>query len=268
MAAGGQVGTMKRTQFAIVMALALAGMGPVRAPAAQADGRLSAKLEADQIGVVDPGIYEAGETVRFALTPWGHKYLLRFEDEPETFVLTAAHAPMGARVLKYDTGVIALSVSGWGAITLYTDAKPSGIPAVRTADAPPAPVISASLNDLENAAHDEAAHLNYVREVKLVFLADWNKLANEPASWTPAFETITNTARGIEYFTRAMKARQTLAQSIDAVRLQSGSKPALTLTGKTLVVTFAAENGYAGRPSSRAVARGLSKALSVPLHRE
>ena len=90
-------------------------------------------------------------------------------------MLYPASTTMGGRILKYDTDTTAISVSGWGGITIYTDDKPGGLPAVRADDhdpAVPAPQ-PATFREVRNAASDESAHLEYARDVKVAFMADW-----------------------------------------------------------------------------------------------
>jgi hypothetical protein len=248
---------MKKAWFlAFVLVMA------ANAPSA-ADESLSAKLESRRIGAIEPGTYQAGEHLVFTLTSWRGKYLLRFNGDPEVYVLYPSSTTMGGRILRYDTNATAISVSGWGGITIYTDANPNGLPAMRTEDHDPAVPVPkpATFSDVRNAANDEAAHLDYVCNVKVTFVADWNRLAQRPGSWAQAFETIENTGRGIEQFTADPKSRSEVTHRLAAVRLQDGLRPAIAFSGKTLLVTFDASKNYAGRPSSRAIQHALGHML-------
>jgi hypothetical protein len=248
---------MKKSWF---LAFALAVFAA--APSFAADS-LSAKLESRRIGTIEPGTYQAGENVIFTLARWQDKYLLRFNGDPETYVLYPSSTTMGGRILKYDTTATAISVSGWGGITVYTDAKPGGLPAMRADEHDPAiPVPQpASFQDLQRAAQDESAHLAYVRDVKVAFVADWDRLSQHPASWAQAFEAMENAGRGIEQFTATRRNREVVARHLQAVRFQDGMRPAIAISGKTLLVTFDASKNYAGRPSSRAIRHALGHML-------
>ena len=68
---------------------------------------MSQKLSAARVGDVEPGTYVAGDQVRFSLDPYGDKYLLRFDGDPEVFVLYTDHVSLGGRMLKYDSGATA-----------------------------------------------------------------------------------------------------------------------------------------------------------------
>ena len=242
------------------LALALAVVATAPCTAAES---LSAKLESRRVGTIEPGTYQAGENVFFTLAHWNDKFLLRFNGDPEIYVLYPASTTMGGRILKYDTTATAISVSGWGAITIYTDAKPGGLPAVRADEhdplvPAPQPV---TFRELQNAANDESAHLSYVRNVKVTFLADWARLAQRPGSLAQAFEAMENARRGIEQFTADRRNRDAVIRHLQAVRFQDGMRPAIAITGKTLLVTFDASKAYAGRPSSRAVQHALGHML-------
>jgi hypothetical protein len=238
---------------ACAFALALAARAQYSEPGNQ--------LSIDRIAYVQPGAYLAGDSVAFELAQYGSIYLLRFRGAPEVFVLYADHGPLGGRVLKYDSGETALHVAGWGGMTLYTDSAPQGLPAMRTGDSlPPAPP-AISTQDMQNAANDETERLAYVRRLNVQFTADWNALGENPALRGFAFDAMENAARGIERFTGGGAQREAFARHISAVMVAPGSKPTLGLSGRTLVVTFNAGQGFAGRASSRAIARALGTVL-------
>jgi hypothetical protein len=199
------------------------------------------------------------------LDGYGDKFLLRLTGDPEVYVLYIDRAPLGGRALKYDSGTMAVRVSGWGGLTLYTDADPGGLPAERTGDSLPPSLSPISLADMQNAAEDEAEHLAYARQLHLGFTADWAALAGDSRLRALCFDALENTVRGIERFITLGKARGAFAKKIDGVRMALGNKPVIFLSGRTLNVTFNAQHGYAGRASSRGIARGLGQLLSVPV---
>jgi len=249
---------MKRTR--IIFALALAGL--FATPSRAADS-INARLEAGQLGNIQAGKYSAGDSVTFTLTSWNEKFLLQIDGDPETYVLSSDQASLGGRVLKYDSGAMAIHVSGWGGMTLYTDDNPAGLPAVRIGDIAPVKSAPLKLNDLKKAANDEATHLDYVCGVKLNFAINWDRLAAMPALWPTAFQAIENTGRGIERFAASRHAMMAMHR-VGAVRIETGPGPALALSGRTIVVTYNTDNGVMGLASSRAIARALAVALSVP----
>src|SRR5437868_12208751 len=131
--------------LAIALALAAA------APAAAQPGFL-ARIFGSRLGDVQNGAYVAGDSLRFEIERAGNAFLVRFEPDPELFVLYSDHSSLGGRILKYDSGETAIRVAGWGALTLYTDQQPNGTPAIRTGDAPPLAPAPVSLQDVQYIA--------------------------------------------------------------------------------------------------------------------
>src|SRR5580704_11153031 len=122
---------------------------------------MSARLSAEKVGDVETGSYSAGDNLNFSLDSYGDKYLLRFADSPESYVLSVERIFLGGRILRYDTGVTALRVSVWGGMTLYTAGAPGGLPATKTSDDLAAPRPLVGRDDLMAALADEESHLDY-----------------------------------------------------------------------------------------------------------
>jgi hypothetical protein len=229
---------------------------------AQISDPITARLSAEKAGVVEPGLYSAGEGREFSLVPYRDKFLMRFEGSTENFVLTADPGSLGAKLLKYDTGAAALSVSVWGGVTLYVSEAPGGLPATRQGEAPPPVPASISAADLKGALADEGSHFSYADNLGLRFTTDAASLGDAD-SRAMAFDALANTQAGLERFVAAgAGARQALARRVSSVKLEKG-KPGMSLAGRTLVVRYAPADGFLGRPSSHAVAHQLGKLLSV-----
>src|SRR5690348_10016046 len=114
----------------------LAFWGASGAMAQEPSDPMAARLSAERVSDVAVGDYTAAEDINFTILPYGgDKYLLRFDDSPENFVLASDRVALGGRELRYDTGALALKISVWGGVTLYTVDAPNGLPATRTGDA-------------------------------------------------------------------------------------------------------------------------------------
>lgn len=250
---------MARPFLAVAAALMLAFFAAAHA---QAQSSLSERLASEKLAEVEPGTYQAGD-IEFMLDRDQGHYLLRFAGSPEVFVLYADHASLGGRVLKYDSGQTVLKVTGWGGITLYTDKKPEGLPAVRNGDSQPPSLPDVSLDDMKHAASDESQHLAYMRRLNLSFSADWDKLASDAQSRALCFDALENAARGIDRFTAGAAAQKAIAAKVRAVLMAESGKPTLELKGEKLIVTYDPDNGYAGRASSRAIARALGTIFHI-----
>lgn len=226
--------------------------------------RMAARLSAERVGDVRPGTYGADDgSIVFTLEPYNDKYLLRFQNDPETFVLSVEHGSLGARVLKYDTGTTVIRVSVWGGMTLYTHDAPGGVPATRQGDAPPSVQLAVSQPELETAMRDETSHMIYAQNVDLRFSADPAVMAAPPETRGRAFGALVNAAMGIERFLTSLPvARQIFAKRVNSVKVAEGGKPTITLTGQTLLVSFVPDEGHEGHASSLAIQEELSRLLA------
>ncbi len=242
--------------IALVASLAFAG-------AVRAQDSLGARLMMDRMGDIQTGAFSAGDA-RFSLVHYAEKYLLRFGGDPEIYVLYADQGSLGGRTLKFDSGATAVAISNWGGMTIYTDAQPSGLPADRSGDAEIPVLPAVSLAALQEAAQDEGQHLSYVRGLRIGFGADWAGLAADAALRALTFDAMQNAARGIDRFTANARARAALAAKMDQVQMTPGGRPTIALHGRTLLVTFVPPQGFAGRASSRGIARALGQLLSIP----
>ena len=245
----------------VLLLLAVLGL-PARAADA-ADNPMNARLSAEKVGDVEAGIYNAGDKLNFTLAPYGDRYLLRFTDSPEYYVLTAERVILGGRILRYDTGVIALRVSVWGGMTLYTIDTPGGLPATKIGEetAPPAPAVSH--DDLMDAMKDEETHLAYTQQLHLRFSADPAVLNGGDDSRRLAFDALVSAEAGVERLIASPGGRLALTRRFDSIRLVQSDKPSINMSGKTLLVSFALAAGVGGHPSSREVALQLGKMLQI-----
>ncbi len=251
---------MAKPFLAIAVLLALA---PAIASPGLAQSSLSERLANERLGAARPGAYQAGDHLNFMLDREDDHYLLRFDGEPEIFVLYADHAALGARVLKYDTNDTVIRVAGWGGLTLYTDKSPDGLPATRVGDSTPLVEPDVSLNATMQAASDEAEHLAYTDHLSVSFSTDWNSLANDAHLRALCFDTIENTGRGLERFAATPAGIHALTSRVTAVLIQTSGRPTLQLKSGQLIVTYDPRQGYAGRASSRAIARALGTIFGV-----
>ncbi len=247
---------MLHRAFALLIGAVLSCATVARAEAGLFDRQLA------RFSDISSGTYQAGER-RFSLDNYQNAFLMRFAGQPEIFVLYANFGSMGGRVLQYDSGAIAIQIAGWGGMTVYTDDHPEGLPTTRVGPST-APVLPAiSLQQIQSAADDEAAHLSYVRGLKINFYADQNTVSDN-AVRALAFDAMENAARGIDRFTTNPAARNAFGQRVSAVRLQISDKPYIKISDRVLIVTFNPRTGYFGRASSRAISFALGKMFGIP----
>lgn len=273
-ACGGRAATTARecvfVRPVLVMLVLLAGALPAWAQRDAGPGTppamgMSARLSAERVSLVEPGLYSAGEDRDFTLEPYGKdKYLLRLWGSSENFVLSGERGSLGTRFLKYDTGATALRVSVWGGLTLYTQDNPGGVPATRMGDAPPPASLAVSSGELITAFNDESSHMTYVQKIAVKFAADPAVMAADAETRGRAFDALTNAALGIERFLTSLPvARSLFAKRVNTVKVAEGGKPTITLTGQTLLVSFVPGEGHEGHASSLAIEQELTRLLAA-----
>jgi hypothetical protein len=264
---GKRTKTMSARAISILLGLVLlapALLGASGAMAQEPSDPMAARLSAERVSDVAVGDYTAADDVNFTILPFGgDKYLLRFDDSPENFVLSSDRVALGGRELRYDTGVLALKISVWGGVTLYTQDAP-GVPATRTGDALAPPKFAVSSNNLAAALSDEENHIAYAQKLKLHFSADAAILKDSDDVRAYAFDALVNSALGIERLLAAPAGRAAFAKRFDQVRIVEGDKATIAISGRTLLVSFVPSAGANGRASSRAITLALGKILSVP----
>jgi hypothetical protein len=99
--------------------------------------------------------------------------------------------------------------------------------------------------------------------MRIAFSADWTSLAGDTALRALTFDAMQNAARGVERFTANREARLAFSSRISAVHLGSGSRQTISLSGRTLNVTFVPAKGFAGRASSHAIAHALGELFGI-----
>ena len=119
------------------------------------------------------GTYLVDEDVSFVVDHEGGETLLRFAGDDEIFTLSVEHAPLGGRVLKYDTGDLAMAVSSWGGVTIYTATVPSGTPADRVGEGAKLTPTPPSIQDMRKLASAWAQRLQHDLALATHFDADW-----------------------------------------------------------------------------------------------
>lgn len=237
-----------------VLTLALPSLGAEQAPAVRL---LLPPSASAPIG----GRYMTDDQLRFMMDIKDEQIRLRFLDSDEVFYLTSEPAPLGGRVLKYDTGEVAFQVAGWGGLTLYTDDERGGVPAERADDETdnfePAPVAA---KDVRGFALKLAQGLEQMHDFGVGFVADWEDLAQGDGARALAVDAMRNAAYAIGNL-GGSPDRDAIWRNFHMVRVVPAAEAGARMDDGVLVVSYAPEAGPSARPSSRAIARVLAEAF-------
>jgi hypothetical protein len=185
----------------------------------------------------------------FVLDRSGDGPLLKFDDNPEVFALRATTAQRGDNFLRNDAGDLMLRVTEAGNVIAYVGAK-TGAPADIAGVAAPldAPAMTGSLTQrVKEAAADLGKMAGH--DVTIFGTAAFGS----DEEW--AADALMMTVMGVE---RADKASHGAVQGLKSVRLVKSATPTTTFHDGELLLGVNPLEGYAGRPSSEAVAKAIA----------
>ncbi len=207
----------------------------------------------------EDGHYNAGEEVEFWVdhNGEGEHARLRFVGSEEIFYLTSDPSTLGGRVLKYDTGDVALAVSSWGGVTLYTRRSPNGIPVERMGDAPdldPAPV---QAGQIQNLAQTLARNLAASENLAVGFAANWERVSRGNRMRALAVDSMRNASIALTELASTEATRSAFAERIRVIRVVASNNSDLRVANETVTISLDASGEPWERPSSRAIIRAI-----------
>ena len=244
-----------RLQLILAVALSLA-LGQSSWAMEQRSPPPSRLLLAPSTPLPRDGTYIANDRLAFAVDHRGAQVRLRFLDNDEVFYLSSDMAPMGGRVLKYDTGATAMQVTGWGAITLYTVQAKGGLPAEYDDETPNVDAPPVASGEVKAFAAKLAQDLSAAEDFAVGFAADWEKLAQSDELRTLGCDAMRNVAYALKDVAKSGR-RSMISERVHIIRVIQGAKPGVTLKNGILAITIAPQLGPSARPSSLAIARVL-----------
>lgn len=247
-----------RPRFVVAVILASFAVAPF--VVAQEDNADERPVIAPMPTTPEEGRYLAGDNIEFWIDTQGDEVRLRFPDKEEVFYLTGEPSSLGSRVFKYDTGDVALAVSGWGGLTLYTDDVPNGIPAEFMGEAPnldPRPVTARQTQIL---AAELARGLDRELDHEVGFAADWNRISRGNRVRTLATDSMRNASYALASLSERPESKAATTARIRLVRIIAADAPSVKVENGVVTVTFDANGEASGRPSSRAIREAIENA--------
>ena len=209
----------------------------------------------DSRGAANPPVarYVAGEGKSFIFdrSPDGSEALLKFDDNPEVWVLQPSPGPGGVTIYRNDVGDPVVRVTRLGGVTLYTPREPEGVPAALSGDAedlsPPAFVPNGFLLQRSAQASERCSRVAQ----HLVTIESSNAT---PATSPLFLDAITIPSEAIVRLSRRKEAKPFLSR-LEKVLFITGTRPDVSFNRTVMTVTIAPSKGYAGRPSSDRIAK-------------
>jgi hypothetical protein len=188
--------------------------------------------------------------------------LLRFDGNPEVWVLEPSPGPGGVTIYRNDVGDPVLRVTRLGGVTLFTPQIPEGIPAALVGDAAdllPPPILPLDSFAQRGAQGAYRASLAIQQSLGVEHRITFSTPNLVPLPWTPQFVDAFNVAAdaivrlGREHRSKAFLAR------LEGVQFVAGQKPDVSVKGAMLMITLVPAKGFAGRPSSDRIIKAVPK---------
>jgi hypothetical protein len=182
--------------------------------------------------------------------------LMKYDDNPEVWVLETSPAPRGDTVFRNDTGVMVLRSTRLGGLTLFSNQEPEGSPVAMIGgadDLQPMPVIA------PNALLQRMVQAGLRASQAAKHLITFSASGVTPQSAPLFADAAAIAAEGLVRLGRRADGRVFLTR-LDKLVFAMGGKPDVSVSGPVMQVTVAPARGFAGRPSSdRVVKAALGK---------
>jgi len=188
----------------------------------------------------------------------GPRALLQFDGDPEIWALTATPGPHGDIIYRNDLGQPMLRSTRLGGVTLFTQGRPSGMPAafVGEGTAPRGPPVLGPDALFQLEVH---AALRATRAAQHSVGFDTPDDFVTPASEVVFAEAFVITAQAFVRVAQTTKSGQSAISRITVVKFVTGPQPDAAVKGPEMRITVAPDLGVAGRPSSGRLIAVLSR---------
>jgi hypothetical protein len=245
---------------ALYAAAALALAACIAAPAAA--GGLREGLfghsgsESRQLAPPPVARYVSEDGDSFVLDRTQGRTLLKFDDNPEVWVLAPFPAPRGDIIYKNDLGEPVLRATRLGGVTVFTDARPGGAAAALAGGGQPIRLVPLGPQALLERLGQASLRASHAARHLVPFDADAT-----PASSALIADAALVASEAVVRMARRVDAKILLAR-LKQVRLAEGRRASVQFTHGALQITVAPSQGLAGRPSSErilAVASGPAR---------
>lgn len=197
------------------------------------------------------GRYQTDQGAEFVLDRSSGRALLKFDGDPEIWVLHPATGPRGDTIYRNDLGEEMVRATRLGGMTVFTQKRPDGSAAAFFS--PCAPLRIPQLGPEGLALRFAQASDRASRAAQHAIEFETGRDA-EPETAGVIADAATVASEALVGMAAAAPARAALARILDVVITQ-GSRPAVALRRGVLTVTVDPRQGLFGRPSSRVIER-------------
>ena len=249
-----------RVKVGLGACILLALLGSVSAawaePASLRDFLFGAKAGA---GVSLPAVarYQSERGPAFILDrSAGRRAVLKFDDSPELWALTASPGPRGDVIYRDDLGEPLLRATRLGGLTLFTPDDPGGVAAAALGAAPPPrPPAVYGPEALFQVLVQASSRASRAAQHLIIF--DAGDALATPTTEPIFADAFILTADAIVRVSARGPAGHAACARLVKVHFVQGSDAAAAVMGRIVQITIAPDLGVAGRPSSQRIAAAL-----------
>lgn len=195
-------------------------------------------------------VSEDGETFILDRT---HGYaLLKFENDPEVWVLQAQPAPRGDVIYKNDLGEPMLRATRLGGLTVFTEGRPGGSAAALDGDSQPLRLPTLGPQALLDRLAQASAKASHSARRLIPFDAEAT-----PESSALMADAAMVASEALVRMARRKEPHGALSR-IKQVRLVEGRRSVVEIRKGVMQITVCPPDGVAGRPSSERIVTAMA----------
>jgi hypothetical protein len=184
----------------------------------------------------------------FILDETAPRPLLKFDDSPEVWVLTASRGPRGDMIYTSDLGRPLLRTNRMGGITVFTPERPDGSAAAPVGYGAPIRLVSVGPAGLYRALLQASARATRAARHLVGFEAP----DADPTSDGLIADAATVASEAVVTLSADTDGRSILNRVV-RVEILRGGRPGASLRGGVVAITVTPALGVAGRPSSQRI---------------
>ena len=174
--------------------------------------------------------------------------LLKFDDSPEVWVLSASRGPRGDMIYTSDAGRPLLRTTRLGGVTVFTPGRPDGSAAAPVGAGAPLRLVSVGPAGLYRALLQASVRASRAAHHLIGFEAP----DADPSSDGLVADTATVASEAVISVAADLEFRSVLGR-VARIEIVRGARPAATLRGNQVEITITPTMGVAGRPSSQRI---------------
>ena len=195
--------------------------------------------------------YQTDEGGVFVLDRSGSKTLLKFEDDPEIWVLQPQRGPHGDMIYRNDLGEEMLRATSLGGMTVFTLRRPAGSAAAFDGASPPLRLGPLTATQLRDEFYQASVRATRYARHEIGFETGKDAEPKTAAALADAAHVASEAIVDIS----ARPNGRLILTHIDDVVVTEGARPNAALQKGRLTITIVPKDGIFGRPSSRRIER-------------